>query len=480
MKKITFILLFSLCVVCIPKAQTPSDAPDARAAAIARLQKAASCKSCTGSPALFMPYGTSCNSREFQAPPILAAPKKQWEINPGWWGVWTPVLIGNLVLTGSCNNDDNAGLSAIDKQTGKTVWRIGNICATGNRRGSMGNIALYELPSGEALLVYPREDGGPTDYYVINIKTGKIVRTLTPAKTGTLRYRGGIFTTLNQSPKEGNSYITALSGDLNNILWQNREFKLAMPDKSDPLYTPTFSAPASWGGILFQTARNKDQSEPFTRQLQAIDLKTGKTLWRHTAQPVLLKRNEKSYRSDDGIPMIADGKVIIRVQAMSWPNAYATGLRALDPNSGKILWTTQPVPGLHIFNHVAACSMLVTEVQLSGKKELWGYRLNDGTVAWRRVISKNAQLMTSSGGAFYVGERLLDNENNYKDHLLQGFDGLTGTLLWTGSYPDHYFGLGNSSNSWDIENPNAGTPVWAIDRDGAIYGVTLRGVFKLK
>jgi len=461
-------------------AQVPDDSPAARDAAIARLQKATSCKVCNESSAMSMPYGTSCNSREFQAPPILAAPQKQWELNPGWWGVWPPVPIGNVILTGSCNNDGNEGLSAIDKNTGKIVWRIGNICAVGNRRGSTGKVAIYALPSGEALLIYPREDGGATDYYVVNIKTGKIVRTLSPAKTGPLRYRSGIFTTLNQSSKDGYSYISALSDDLSSVRWQNKEFRLAMTNNLDPLYTPTFAAPASSNGILFQTARSLDQNEPFTRQLHAIDLKTGKTLWKHTAQPIMLKRNGLSYRSDDGIPMIADGKLIIRLQSMEWPAVYASGLRALDPATGKILWTVDPVSGQQIFNRVAVCGILVTEVAINKNRELWGYRLSDGTLAWRRPLSKNAHLLTSSGGAFYVGERIVDNDSRYKDHRLQGFDGLTGTLLWTGSYPDYYLGLGTSNTGWDIENANSATPLWIIDKDGAIYGITLKGIFKLK
>ena len=477
--KTTLLILFISICAEVP-AQVPDDSPAAREAAIARLQRSVPCKVCGEASAISMPYGTNCNSREFQAPPVLAAPAKQWELNPGWWGVWAPVPIGNVVLTGSCNNDGNEGLSAIDKNTGKIVWRIANICGVGNRRGSTGKVAIYALPSGEALLVYPRGDGGATDYYVVNIKTGKIVRTLSPARTGPMRYRSGIFTVLNQTSKEGYSYISALSADLSSVRWQNSDFKLAMTNNLDPLYTPTFAAPASWNDILFQTARSQDQREPFTRQLHAIDLHTGKTLWKHTAQPVMLKRNGLSYRSDDGIPMIAEGKVIIRLQSMEWPGAYASGLRALDPGTGKILWTIDAASGQQLFNRVSACGILVTEVVINGQRGLVGYRLSDGSIAWRRPLSKNARLLTSSGGAFYVGERIVDANNRYKDHRLQGFDGLTGTLLWTGSYPDYYLGLGTLNTGWDIENANSVTPDWIIDGDGAIYGITLKGIFKLK
>lgn len=464
-------------------AQLPDDSPSAQQAAITRLRNASPCPVCDDAAKMSVPYGTSCNSRAFEAQPILAAPQKQWEINPGWWGVWPPFLVGNLILTGSCNNDGNAGLSAIDKNTGKTVWRISNICTTGNRRGSMGYVTFYELPSGEVLMIYPREDGQPTDNYVIDVKAGRIVRTLTPAKRGPTRGRGGVFTVLNQSSSEGYSYISALNADMNTVLWQNKDFRLAMTDKLDPLYTPTFAAPAISDGILFQTARSKDQTDPPTRQLHAIDLKTGKTLWRHTSQPDMGKRGSTTYRSDDGIPMVADGKVIIRIRADKGGVQYTSALRALDMHTGKILWTTNTNNSgsvIEISSRVVACNMLVTEVKTGNTHELVGFNLVDGSIGWRRAISKDAQLMASSGGVFYVGERLLTDNNQWKDTRLQGFDGKTGTLLWTASLPDYYLGLGTNSNQWDIENPNAITPGWTIDSDGAIYGVTLKGVFKLK
>lgn len=482
LKPLFAVLLFVICSNS-SQAQTPDDSPAAREAALARLRKAAPCKVCDDAATMSQPYGSSCNSREFKAPPILAAPQKQWEINPGWWGVWPPFLVGNHILTGSCNNDGNEGLSAIDKNTGKTVWRIGNICATGGRRGNTGFVSFYELPSGNVLLMYPRNDSQIVDCYEIDVKAGRIVRNLTPAKRGPTRGRGGVLTVLNQTSKDGYSYISALSSDMSRVLWQNNDFRLAMTDKLDPFYTPTFSAPASYGGILFQTARSKDQPEPPIRQLHAIDLKTGKTRWRHNEQPVILQRNGIAYRSDDGIPMVADDKVIIRVQALLWPTSYPVALRALDMHTGKVLWTTKAVSATdrQLLARVAVCNMLVTEVkQDNGRRELLAYNLADGSLAWQRSIGDNAHLMASSGGAFYVGERIVDNHGKWKENRLQGFDGQTGTLLWTASLPDHFIAQGGERSLWDIENVNAVTPDWMIGSDGAIYGVTLRGAYKLK
>lgn len=477
-------MVFLFCTCCV-NAQVPDDSPAAREAAIARLKKVTAYTPCDDAATMTKAFGTTCNSREFAAPPILAAPKIQWEINPGWWSVWTPFLAGNYLLTGSCNNETNAGLSIIDKKTGKTVWRISNICAVGNRRGSMGVIEFFELPSAEVLMLYNREDGGPADYYVISLKTGKIVRSLAIAKPGApIRHYGDVFTAVTQSPKNGYSILSGLNTNLNQVLWENTGFRLAMPDKLDPHYKPTFSAGASEDGILFLSARSKDQTDPPTRQLHAIDIKTGKTIWRHTDQPTTEKNSKVAYKSDDGIPMIIDHKVIIKMQGfigtkIPGNTINSEVLRAFDTKTGKILWTSTPIAKQQIINRVGAGSIIVTEVQTGKEKEIWGYHTKDGSIAWRRKISTNAGLLCSSGGAFYVGERIVDGSNKWKDTRLEGFDGETGTLLWTSSLPEKFFQY-DVNAPWNIESPRGGYPVWTIDRDGSIYGVTLKGAYKLK
>jgi outer membrane protein assembly factor BamB len=480
----SLIIFLLLCANAV-QAQTPDDSPAAREAAIARLKKVTTYKPCEDASAMTRAFGTTCNSREFAAPPILAAPKIQWEINPGWWSVWTPFVTANYVLTGSCNNETNAGLSIIDKKTGKIVWRISDICAVGNRRGSMGAIQFFELPSGEVLMLFNREDGGAADYYVISLKTGTIIRSLTTAKPGApLRNYGTVFTAVTQSTKNGYSILSGLNTNLDKVLWENTSFRLAMPDKLDPHYQPTFSAGAAEDGLLFLSARSKDQTDPPTRQLHAIDLKTGKTLWRHTDQPVTEKTGKTAYKSDDGIPMIIDHKVIIKVQGLSGPvspgnDPYGEGLRAIDKVTGKILWTTKAHPKQQILNRAGAGSIIVTEVQTGKEKEIWGYHTKDGKLVWRRKISNNAALLCASGGAFYVGERIVDESNKWKDTQLQGFDGETGTLLWTTSLPERFFQY-DVNAPWNIESPKGGYPVWTIAHDGAIYGVTLKGAYKLK
>lgn len=466
-----------------PPASAPDDSPAAREAAIARLRAAPRRPVCADPSAMSRVYGASCNSREFPAPPILAAPRVVWEAKPGWWSVWSPFLVGNLVLTGSCNNDTNAGLSALDMATGKVVWRIASICAVGNRRGSMGAVAFHELPSGEVLMIYPRQSGEPTDYYVIDPKAGRIVRSLTPAANVTLRSQGGAFTGVSQSQRDGVSYISGFSPALDKVLWRNGGFRLAMP-KDDPRYMPTFSPPAADGGVMFETARSKDQADPPTRQLHAIDLKTGQTLWRHTDQPVAERGNGASWRSDDGTPMVAQGKVIIRVQGLLGAAGLGRrpdgdALRALDPRSGAALWTSPPVAGVTIANYVAAGDVLVAEVDRGGGCELWGYRLADGRVAWRRPAGKEVRVLASSGGAAYLSERI--PANGGYDFRLQGLDGATGTLLWTTVLPGHDNPF---DDQWgvvpDLRSGGLQGPAWRIGRDGAIYGVLLNGAYKLQ
>ncbi|MFN8582493.1 MAG: hypothetical protein U0163_16150 [Gemmatimonadaceae bacterium] len=103
----------------IAAAPVPDDSPASRAAAMARLRAAVPADVCADSSKMSRTYGTTCASREFQAPPLLAPPTMVWETKPGWWGVWSPFLVGDLMLTGSCNNDGGEGLSALDMKTGR-------------------------------------------------------------------------------------------------------------------------------------------------------------------------------------------------------------------------------------------------------------------------------------------------------------------------------------------------------------------------
>lgn len=476
-------------------AATPDDSEPARQSALARLRSAAPGPVCGDASRMSRSYGTTCASREFAAPPLLAPPKIVWHVKPGWWGAWSPLLVSGRVLSGSCNNSDNKGLSAFDMASGKLLWRIPAPCDAGNRAGSMGNVALHELPSGEILWIYPRDDNGPTDFFVVDPAAGRIVRSLQPIKRGPTSGHDGPFIVLTQSSADNTSYLNALNPSLDKILWRNDGFRAACKDKLDPHCKPVFSAPASSHGILLQTATAKDQPEPPTRQLHAIDLQTGRTLWRHTAQPAVesVRRGDAllSYRSDDGPPFVAAGKVIIQVEGLLPPatpggQPHGAALRALDLRSGATLWTTTPIPTRlaepwggastqFLNNRLAAAGTLVTEVQTHGAKELWGYRLADGALLWRRSVPTQTRLLASAGGVFYISERATN-----EDFLLQALDALTGTRLWTSAIPGHDMPFDQQWGLADSTKGNAQGPSWRIGPDGAIYGVSLLGVYKIQ
>lgn len=200
--------------------------------------------------------------RRCPTPPILDVPKTGVDGVAGLVGRLVAVLVGDRVLAGRCNNDTNAGLSAFDMKTGKVLWRISSICGVGHRRGSMGSVAFHELPSGEVLWIYARANGEPADYYVIDVKAGRIVRSLTPVKRGPTRDGGGVFAVLTQSTPEQTSSINGLGPEMDRILWRNDGFRLACTNKLDSRCKPVFSAQAVSDGVLFLTGTSKDQPDP--------------------------------------------------------------------------------------------------------------------------------------------------------------------------------------------------------------------------
>lgn len=484
-----------------PATLVPDDSPAARAVAIARLRTAPPREACLDASPGSRSYGTTCLTREFPAPPILDAPKMAWTVRPGWWGTWSPFLIGDVMLTGSCNNEDNKGLSALDLKTGRTAWRIASICEEGNRAGSTGNVRFHGLSEREVLMIHGRDDGKPDDFHVIDVRAGRIVRALAPVKRGPTYGFAGAFVVYTQSTPEGTSYLNALSPDVSRVIWRHSGIHLAC-DKLDPHCRPVFSGAAVHDGMLYVSFTTKDQPAPPTRQLHAFDLATGAIRWKHTSQPVVEQDRTSQglleYRSDDGMPMVAGGRVIIKVEGTLGPSGRrepptSTAIRALDARTGAIAWTTAGVPRRlatsasgaaardtqELKNRLVAGETLVAELAGTASKELIGYRLADGQVQWRRRVSRTATLTASSGGAFYVAEDVR-SEAGEEQYRIEGFDGETGTRLWTTQIPGHNVPF---LNGWDLEGPASNMyqgPSWRIGRDGAIYGVTLQGAYKLQ
>jgi len=131
--------------VCAPASPSGDDSllESARLAAITRLQEARATATlgasvCGDAAVGSRTWGTSCASREFSAPPLLEAPKLRWQVDYGWWGTWSPWIGEGLLLTGSCANETNQGLSALDLQTGKMRWKLASICQEANRSAGRG------------------------------------------------------------------------------------------------------------------------------------------------------------------------------------------------------------------------------------------------------------------------------------------------------------------------------------------------------
>jgi outer membrane protein assembly factor BamB len=308
-----------------------------------------------------------------------------------------------------------------------------------------------------------------------------------------LRQRDGVFITVSYSKQDQGTYLNGIGPGLDQPLWRLEGFHFQC-DAFNRFCDGAFSPSAGADGVEYISLMAKDQPEPPAKQLHAVDARSGRLLWRHLAQPVmLLGPGSIQRRSDDGTPMVADGRVIIRVDGSlgpvpvtSSPGSFA--YRALHAKTGEILWTTEGLPrhfkepwtgttSQQRGTHIAAGGMLVTEV-LSGDgntKELWTYRLADGRLAWRRPVPRDLRLMASAGGVIHVAI----NGNGGSTHILQGLDSMTGTLLWSTEVAAHNNPI---TQGWDIEGDETNVflgPFFRIASDGAIYGTTVTTAYKL-
>jgi outer membrane protein assembly factor BamB len=490
----------------------PDDSEASRQEAIARLRSAPPRSVCKDKSTGSQPYGSTCASREYAAPPMLVAPKVQWMVSKGWWAVWSPFLIGDKILTGSCNNEDNKGLNALDIHTGKTLWRIGTICQKNGASEGMGTVSFFELGPELVLFTFGRTNAA-ADYYVVDVKAGKILRTLKPLKSASsqrLAQLGNVFMAYNtyDSQQKETTYLHGLNTNMDQLLWSHGDYRYSC-DNLDSWCVDVFTTGAGEDGVQYFSITDKDQPDPPARRLHAIDAQSGKLLWKHKDQPVTHQGRRgdgiAQFRSNDDSPMLADGKVIIQVTGLLGANRIAGGdpngyaLRALDAKTGAIVWTTDSLPTYfsrhwgdnactqkesygkqRLGNRTVVGEIIVTEViGYCNNKELWAYRLADGKLAWRRPLAAETVTLTASaGGVFYTAQET--RVNNEEALILQGLDGLTGTLLWTSKLPGHNVPF---LSEWNIRRAASillQGPSWRIGRDGAIYGITLTGAFKIQ
>ncbi|AMW06156.1 PQQ-binding-like beta-propeller repeat protein [Gemmatimonas phototrophica] len=390
------------------------------------------------------------------------------------------------MLTGSCTNETNQGLSALDLQTGMVRWRLAAICQEANRNGSMGSVSFHEAGPGKVLFAFRREDRPATDWMLIDLKTGRVLEQYKPVKSGPTTEVGGAFSVITTSRENQRSYLNVLSPTLDRIVGRYEEFRFGCPP-SESQCPPVFSLAVASSGMLFLSGMSIDQAEPPTRQLHAFDVASGALRWRHTAQPTReIDGRGRKVRSDDARPMVVDGKVIIRLED---ENSHA--LRALDAATGRILWSTDKQPrrvmekrGLlgprTLTTWIGAGQSIVGYVTSEEKSELIGWSTSSGSQRWSREVPRNTYLTASAGGVFYTAYTI-DKPGNMNDDLeLHGYDAETGTKLWSTIIPGHNRPF---TGEWSITQGDfggTGGPGWRIGRDGAIYGVTLKGAYKLQ
>ncbi len=143
--------------------------------------------------------------------------------------------------------------------------------------------------------------------------------------------------------------------------------------------------------------------------LHAYDLKTGKELW------------AKDYRKDFGVkdvpvwgfcvaPLVADGKLLV----------MPGNLLALDPNTGKTLWTG-PAAGANYATPIVATLGGVRQVIGYDSKTVGGWALATGKRLWSFEVDNSSGYIVP--GPVQVGEKLLLTSENEDTRLLAFAEG---------------------------------------------------------
>ena len=299
-----------------------------------------------------------------------------WKIVTGGGFSSSPTVADGVLYA-----DDNQGLlSAVDVQTGKTLWRY----RAGNSLMSApliykGLVIVGEgdenSPQGSSPSHPIRVGNPPSALIALNCRTGRLAWTLALAGSGmpTPAIVGGVLVHHNGAghvlgldpasgrvlydrnlrsiasmvaalPMPGGRFITA--GVDPNAVWMLRARDGSVVWKS------TFSSVASGLGDCppvtdgariycdyatpptLATAMQTERSAKF--RAYALDARTGRKLWDTVLESgVLPKRNEAA------IPLLADGTLYVG-------SSVAAVVHALDPATGKVKWTVRtrgPVKG---------------------------------------------------------------------------------------------------------------------------------------
>lgn len=468
-------------------APQPDDSEPSRKAAIDRIKSRKRSDVCPGAGKSVVHHlGTPCGTREFDAPPILETPKLQWVTKPGWWGAWAFSIFDDKIFSFGCERTGR-GLAAFELKTGKRTWLKPELC---DKR-------LESKPfrvSDSSMVIF-----GGRDAFFIDTRNGRLLsQDNSVLNWHTLDVFDGTFVSTGRKNGE-NSFLVARSPDLKQTLWKNDSFLSACAKGISDCPLPFFSRFAYFDGMLYVSAPPKEAMESPHRQLHAIDLKTGQTIWVHTdQQPVGESYGRPGIweMSSDNSPMVADNKVIIRVSARL---GNGTAYRALDAKTGREIWTTPFIPrsfsqewlphgrfaqdAQSVGIQLVAGDWLVTTVigGEPGHRELWAFQLKDGSPAWRRDIYESRtrmNLAASAGGVLYLAG----------SEKVMALEAATGTKLWEYKQADY------DDENWMQIYPVDDDPPprlkqygeipwdsrWVIGSDGAFYGTFAAGVFRIR
>jgi outer membrane protein assembly factor BamB len=426
-------------------APVPDDADVA--SALARLQSRPARVVCPGSAGdVVTSMGTPCATREFQAPALLQAPRRQWRVQDGFWTHLPFIVVGERLYSASCRHNHLAegGVFALDTQSGKVLWRDKTLCTLeSDATGTVDfDYRLFAMPN-QVLMVSVEGSNRLHLQLWLDMKTGKTVsQSKSRLNWWNVQWFGDQMVS-HARASGGVGYVAARGPDLGEPRWKFDAFVGACPKGTadDLCKSHDIGRLAHADGVVLASGARRDMAAPVYRQLHALDAKAGVLLWRHTGQEVVSRDAQGDKRGDDSSPMVADGKAIVRVDGGL---GTTTAFRALHLKTGQVLWTTTPVPTYFVqewlpratgryavhsqkpVSHLVAGQWLLVHVDGGepGHAELLAYRMADGRPAWRRPLqgaSQDARLGASAGGVVYIMGRF----------ELSALEAETGTRLWT-------------------------------------------------
>ena len=472
----------------------PDDSDSARQNAIKRLrQRVAQCTG-PGKEGTAAQRRGPCNDATNGATPLLARPTLKWKLDRYFGALPSGSIVKDRLFALHCNTTDDPqnGLYAINSKNGKALWRNQNACMGPIGEGDTRRIS--EANDHTVEVTVERTSSG-TAIYRFESRSGRLLDQSSHAPKGRLVQQvGPVWIGYSPGSVGERCTVEAYDSRFKKPLWAIRSVEACVGARPGHFVHDN--------AIVFTSAAAADPKGPQQRQLHAIALQTGTVLWRHSDQQMAFVTGQKRQRTSDAWPMLADGKVIFRLDGeLGWLTSDTEGVssvsfRALDARTGASVWTTEPISlWLRIPRATRGMKMQNIESQhlvddmlvvvISGhenrQRELWAYRLKDGEAAWYRAVEspESDSIMppsvVSAGGVLYwvVG------------NSVTAFDAQTGTLLW--QYADNQQTtlvrkIGANELRATLFVNQSGIPLarcCTVGVDSALYVDSPSGLFKL-